>query len=253
MTTLDEEDTEYVGAEESDGPSPLFTGDTGQSAQDVRETLVTLLKRRYISSERHGKDWRVVQANEAALRTRLNDMFLDLIIDREYEVAYKRQAIADTGTKFPTLLYDQAYTREETILLVHLRRMIRRTQKAGEDAVFVDRGELVDEVASFRPASSTNEVRDKNAANNAVDALIKNDLLLRTAESDRYLVSPIIEVLLPVEKVQNLAAWLSGQNDTTDEPVDLSDDSPDSDDPLGDPSDPTDDDSVDADPAEERP
>jgi hypothetical protein len=248
MTTLDAEDTEYVGAEEYDGPSPLFSGDTGQLTQDVRETLVTLLKRRYISSERHGKDWRIVQANEAALRTRLNDLFLDLVIDRDYEVAYKRQAIADTGTKFPTLLYDQAWNREETILLVHLRRMIRRTQKAGEDAVFVDRGELVDEVASFRPASSTNEVRDKNAANNAVDALIKNDILLRTPESDRYLVSPIIEVLLPVEKVQNLAAWLSAQNGIPDDPVDLSD--PEPEDPLGDP---TEDGPADADPAEEHP
>ncbi|MCZ2813710.1 DUF4194 domain-containing protein [Modestobacter sp. VKM Ac-2979] len=241
MTTTFEEDAEYVGAEDYGGPSPLFTGDTGQLAQDVRETLVTLLKRRYISSERHGKDWRIVQENEAALRTRLNDLFLDLVIDRNYEVAYKRQAISDTGAKFPTLLYDQAWNREETILLIHLRRMMRSTQQSGDDAVFVDRSALVEEVSNFRPASSTNEVRDEKAANNAVDALMKNDILLRTAESDRYLVSSIIEVLLPVERVQDLAAWLRIQNGRPDDPIDLTDD--------GDPTD----DPADADQAEERP
>jgi len=212
-------DDEYVGAEEFDGPSPLFPGDTGQLAQDVRETLVTLLKRRYISSERHPKDWRLVLENEAALRTRLNDLFLDLVVNLDYEVAYKRQALSETGTKYPTLLYDAAYNREETILLVHLRRLIRSKQKAGDDAVFVDRAELVEEVGNYRPASATNQVRDEKAANNAVDALVKSEILLRTSAEDRYRVSAIIEVLLPVERVQRLAEWLRAQNGMPADPA----------------------------------
>ena len=230
MTTTDEE---YVGAEEYDGPAPLFTGDTGQLSEDVRETLVTLLKRRYISSDRQPKDWRIVQENEAALRTRVNDMFLDLVIDPVYEVAYKRQTISDTGSRFPTLLFDQAYNREETILLVHLRRIIRSSQQAGNDAIFVDRAVLIEEVGNFRPSSATNHVRDDRAAGNAVDSLIKNDILLRTDVDDRYRLSPIIEVLLPVERVQDLAAWLRGQNGMPEDPVDLTDtDTPDE---FGDP------------------
>jgi hypothetical protein len=194
------------------GPGPLFVGDTGQLTEDVRETLVTLLKRRYISSDRQPKDWRIVLDNEAALRTRLNDLFLDLVINRDYEVAYKRQAVSETGSKYPTLLYDQAYGREETILLVHLRWLVRSRQAEGDDAVFVDREQLVEEVGTFQPTSATNLVRDERAARNAVDSLLKNDILLRTREADRYRVAPIIEVLLPVERVQELAAWLRREN-----------------------------------------
>lgn len=212
----DPSDEEYLGPAEYTSPGPLFTGDLGQLPQEVRETLVTLLKRRYIAAERHPKDWRIVLTNEIALRTRLNDLFLDLVIDRDYEVAYKRQAVSETGNRFPTLLYDKEYNREETILLVHLRRLIRSRQKAGDDAVFVDRAELVEEIANFRPRSATNHVRDEKAAHNAVDSLVKNDILLRASPSaiDRFRVSPIIEVLLPVERVQDLADWLRAQNGT---------------------------------------
>jgi hypothetical protein len=209
----DADDTVFVGAEEITGPN-LFTGDVGQLTQPVRETFVTLLKRRYIAADRHPADWQIVLDNEASLQSRFNEMFLELVINRDYEVAYKRQALPDNGGKFPTLLYDTEYNREETILLVALRRMIRHGQKAGEDQVFVDRSELVDEVASYRPATATNHVRDEKSANNAVDSLLRNDLLLRTGEADRFRIAPIIEVLLPVERVQDLADWLRGVNGT---------------------------------------
>jgi hypothetical protein len=205
---------EYGGTEEFSGSDPLFTGDVGQLPTDMRVTLVALLKRRYLTADRHPKEWRIVLENELALRTRLNDLFLELVIDRTYEVAYKKQATSDSGAKFPTLLYDQAYNREETILLVYLRRLTRSRQKAGDDAVFVDRAELIDEVATFRPPSATNHVQDNRSAVNAVDTLLKNDILLRTPVTDRFRVAPIIEVLLPVDRIQDLARWLRSQNGT---------------------------------------
>lgn len=206
------EGDEHFGAEHFSGPDPLFTGDVGQLPQAVRVALVTLLRRRYIAADRHPTEWRLVLENELALRTRLHDLFLELVVDRTYEVAYKRQAVSDTGSKFPTLLYDQAYNREDTILLVYLRRLTRSRQQAGDDAVFVDRAELIDEVATFRPASATNHVQDTRSAANAVDNLLKNDILLRTTVADRFRVAPIIEVLLPVDRIQDLARWLHSQN-----------------------------------------
>lgn len=215
------------------GPDPLFVGDTGQLPLDVRNVFVTLLKKRYISADRHPRDWQIVLANEPALRTRFNDMFLDLIIDRAYEVAYKRQAQPEGGHRFPTVLHDLAYGREETILLVHLRRLIRSSQKAGDDAVFVDRADLIHEIGTYRPSHTTNHVASDKAADNAVASMVKADLLLKTAEKDRYRISPIIEVLLPVDRIKNLRDWLHGQNtgepdgdETFDEVATLSDNDP---------------------------
>ena len=99
----------------------LFEGDEGGLEYGQRHALVTLLKQRFISARTHPRDWRVLVEHERVLRSRLNDLFLDLAIDRDREVAWKRQASTETGGRFPTMLYDAAWSREETLVLVHLR------------------------------------------------------------------------------------------------------------------------------------
>jgi hypothetical protein len=197
-------------AEES-GTS-LFEGDCGQLALDVRRALVAILKRRYVSAERDPDVWRVLMENRVPLESRLNDMFLQLIVDRDYGVAYKRQAMPDGEGAFPTLLHNLAYTREQTVLMVHLRGMFRSATSAGDEAVFVDSRELVEEAANYWPASTTNHVDAERAAQRAIEALEKSDILLKTAEQGRYRISPIIEVLLPVGRLQELAESLIRQN-----------------------------------------
>ncbi|MCW6005236.1 DUF4194 domain-containing protein [Micromonospora sp. CPCC 205371] len=185
-------------------PQALFEGDCGQLALDVRRTFVSLLKKRYISAERHPQDWRVLMENRSLLESRFNDMFLQLVVSADYEVAYKRQASPDGGGVFPTVLYDTVYNREQTILMVHLRAVFRSKRASGEDVVFVDAEDLVQEIAHYRPASNTNHVNDEKAARRAVEALVTSDILLKSSEQDRYRISPIIEVLLPVNRVQEL-------------------------------------------------
>jgi len=198
----------------SDGPADdescsLFEGDQGQLAAEVRRALVVILKRRYVSAERDPDVWRILVENRTALETRLNDMFLQLAVDRDYGVAYKRQAVPDGGGTFPTLLHNAAYSREQTILMVHLRGVFRSGLSDGAEVVFVDSQELIDEVATYLPEGTTNKVDADRAAQRAVEALCKSDILLQTPESGRYRISPIIEVLLPVGRLQELAESLS--------------------------------------------
>jgi hypothetical protein len=209
-------------ADEDDLPAhgPLFPGDTGQLPANVRALLVTLLKRRYVAAETHPREYQLLLENESALRTRLNDQFLELVVNREYQVAYKEQAVAESGSKFPTLLYDKAYTQEETIAHVALRRELRSRHASGDEVAFVDRADLLEEIASYRPADSTDRARDARNAENAVDRLLSMDLLLKTQVADRYRIPTVLEVLLPVDKLTELLAWLRDANGTSsDEPV----------------------------------
>jgi hypothetical protein len=41
--------------------------------------------------------WRILVESRIASEPRLNDMFLQLVVDRDYDVAYKRQAVPDGG------------------------------------------------------------------------------------------------------------------------------------------------------------
>lgn len=195
-----------------DNPGPLFDGDQGVLAAPVRRTLVSLLKKRYIAADRNPADWRVLLANRAVLESRLNDVFIQLVIDTDRGVAYKRHAHPDQGTvPFPTVLHDQSYSREETILLVHLR-MLLRGRRLDDPTVFVDRDELMAEVANYRPADSTNQVRDEKAARAAIDSLTRLDLLIDSGDGQRYQVAPIVEVLMSLDRLTELSSWLRDQN-----------------------------------------
>ncbi|UUZ58669.1 DUF4194 domain-containing protein [Nocardioides sp. B-3] len=115
-----------------DASVSLWEGDEGGLEHGQRLAPVTLLKQRFISARTHPRDWRVLVEHERVLRSRLNDLFLDLQIDRAREVAWKRQAVSETGSRLPTLLYDAAWSREETLVLVHLRDRLRAGMAGGD-------------------------------------------------------------------------------------------------------------------------
>jgi hypothetical protein len=190
----------------------LFEGDEGTLEFAQRHTLVTLLKQRFISARTHPRDWRVLVEHEGLLRSRLGDLFLELQVDREREVAWKRQATSETASKFPTLLHDTAWSREETLVLVHLRDRLRAGLAGGETKVFVDVGDVVDYVASFRPPHATDESGDEKRARNALASVAKAGLLIATGTDDRWEVSEAVEPLLPLDLLRDLLAALQKAN-----------------------------------------
>lgn len=190
----------------------LFEGDEGGLEYAQRHALVTLLKQRFISARTHPRDWQVLIEHERVLRSRLNDLFLDLAVDRAREVAWKRQATSETGSRFPTLLYDAAWSREETVVLVHLRDRLRAGLATGDTRVFIDREDIVEYVASFRPGHATDEAGDEKRARNAVVSVVKAGLLIGNAGDDRYEISEAVEPLLPLELLRELLEALQRAN-----------------------------------------
>lgn len=195
----------------------LFEGDEGGLEYGQRHALVTLLKQRFISARTHPRDWQVLVEHERVLRSRLNDLFLDLQIDRAREVAWKRQASTETGGRFPTLLYDASWSREETLVLVHLRDRLRAGLASGDPRVFIDRDDLLEYVATFRPAHATDEAGDEKRARNAVISIVKSGLLIGSATDERYEISEAVEPLIPLELLQELLVALQRAKDAAPE------------------------------------
>jgi len=206
----------------------LFEGDEGGLEHAQRHALVALLKQRFISARTHPRDWKVLVEHERVLRSRLNDLFLDLAVDPLREVAWKRQATGEAGARFPTLLHDTAWSREETLVLVHLRDRLRAGLAAGDARVYIDREDILEYVESFRPAHATDEAGDEKRARNAVASIVKAGLLIGTASDDRFEISEAVEPLLPIELLQELLEALQQANapdrdDSTDDNADLFD------------------------------
>lgn len=198
----------------------LFEGDEGGLELDQRRALVVLLKQRFISGRTHPKEWRALTRNPRPIRARLNDLFLELHLDVEREVAFKRQVVPEGGGRpFPTLLYDAPWGREDTILLVFLRSRFRSEQAAGADRVFVDREDMLEFVEQHRPAHATDQAGDARRVGKAIDTLYSAGLLIGRSDAARFEVSNAIEVLLPMDKLQQLLAWLREQNGAGTEAV----------------------------------
>ncbi|ROP66898.1 DUF4194 domain-containing protein [Curtobacterium sp. PhB115] len=187
----------------------LFEGDEGRLDEHQRRALVALLRYSYVSSRSHADEWRAVLDGEYQLRSRLNDLFLELHVDRDREVAWKRQARSESQRRtFPTLLRDVPYTREETIVLVYLRMRLRADARPGPDQVVVDRSEILGHVAGFRPATATDRTRDEGRVAKAIERLVTARILIRTSDPDRFRVASAVEVLLPLDRLLELDAWL---------------------------------------------
>lgn len=226
MTEIElvDDDLEYqadVSEDEMTEDAPgadMFEGDSGTLYPEQRRCLVALLKHRYISAERHPEPWEVLLKDEGLIKSRLNDMFLELQVERDQQIAFKRQTVSYTGDPLPSLLRERAHTKEETIVMLALRQRFFAQRQEGEDHVYVERETLMEEIAERWPEDLTNRSAAQKKAGTAIDGLATAGVLLKTADPDRFRISPIIEVLLPIEKLRELMTWLMTQNGTT--PVD---------------------------------
>lgn len=206
----------------ADDSVSLFEGDEGGLEYAQRHALVTILKQRFISARTHPRDWQVLVEHERLLRSRLNELFLELQVDRVREVAWKRQASTETGGRFPTMLYDAAWSREETLVLVHLRDRLRSGLAGGDTRVYIDREDIVGYVASFRPPHATDVAGDEKRARNAVAGIVKAGLLIGTATDERFEISEAVESLIPLELLQELLEALLRAN-ASDVPLEVED------------------------------
>ncbi|PYY50968.1 DUF4194 domain-containing protein [Curtobacterium sp. MCBD17_023] len=208
-------------AERDESTFALFEGDEGRLDEPQRRALVALLRHPYVSARTHVDEWRAVLDAEHQLRSRLNDLFLELHVDRDREVAFKRQARSESTRRgFPTLLRDAPYTREETIVLVYLRMRLRADARPGPDQVVVDRSEILGHVSGFRPATATDRTRDEARVAKAIERLVTARVLLKTTDPDRFRVASVVEVLLPLERLVELDTWLRTAATGSGEPTD---------------------------------
>ncbi|HET9139498.1 DUF4194 domain-containing protein [Actinophytocola sp.] len=194
-----------------DDPAELFAGDAGTLDADVRRVLVQLLRRKFLLAERYPAQWRTLLENQQIIESRLHDLFVRLVVDHDRGVAYKQQ-VRSAELDVPILLKDDPYNRAEALVLVHLRTVFQRERGTGETSARVDIEELEQTVLTYFDPDDHNLARGQNEVRTAVHRLTREGLL--TEEStDRYRITPLIEIVLSTEKLTELSRWLREQNE----------------------------------------
>lgn len=192
-----------ANAEAAPPPTALFLGDSGELALDTRRVLVQLLAGPSLDGRRHGKLWPVLLRDEALIATRLAELFLELVIDRDTQVAFTRQA--DTGDlEVPLLLRRAQLTFIDSVLVLYLRQRLTQADAQGDRAV-VDFDEIVENLALYEKAASTDRAGFNKRIAASVEKVKKHNILQKIRGSDdRFEISPTLRLLFSAEEIQSL-------------------------------------------------
>lgn len=201
-TAIDHVDqiSQIVGASNT----ALFLGDRGELGLDTRRALVQLLAGPSIDARRHSKIWTVLMRDEQPIRRRLSELFLDLVIDTEIQIAFTRQA--DTGDlETPLLLRRAQLSFIDSILLLHLRQQLTHANNQGERAV-ISIKEMMDALVMYERGANTDHAGFTKRVHASIEKIKKHSILQKLrATDDRYEISPTLKLLFSAEEIQALS------------------------------------------------
>lgn len=185
------------------GSPTVIPGDKGQLPVDTRRVLVQLLRGPSIDVRRHAKLWPVLLRDEEVVSSRLHDIFLDLVIDREQGVAFTRQMDFEQ-LDIPILLRKAPLTFIESVLVLFLRLRLTQADAQGDRAV-VSHTEMLEHMGVFERQPNPDHARFERQSLNAIEKVKKLSLLHRLQGADeRFEVSPTLKLLFSAEDIQAL-------------------------------------------------
>lgn len=192
-----------TGETEQESVEELYFGDNGDLSLESRRVLVQLLTGPSLDGQRHSKLWPVLIRDEAAIRCRLSELFLQLVIDRDQQVAFTRQA--ETGDlEVPRLLRRANLTFLGSVLLLHLRQFLTQAETHGDRAV-VATSEIIEVLNVYEPTDNNDVVLFEKRIRASIEKFKQHNILRRIRGSeDRFEISPTLKLLFSAEKIQAL-------------------------------------------------
>lgn len=175
----------------------------------ARRALASLMMSRFITRSRNRPVWDALLAHENEIRERLADMFLLLEIDKEYEVAFKRQDPSEDAPR--VLRRDKPLQRDASLLLLHLRKE-HMFADATDDPVAITLAQVAEFLRPFREDGDGDGAKFERRTDAAIRALV--DLRLLTPDPDAdylFTVSPVVVPLVGADEVLRMEKYfLSG-------------------------------------------
>jgi hypothetical protein len=192
----------------------LYQGDCGQLQIETRRALVQLLLGPALDARRHPRLWPVLIRDEAVLRSRLADLFLELVIDVDQKVAFTRQA--DVGElEAPILLRRAPLTFVDSVILLLLRQRLTQAEVRGERAV-VETIEIMEQLAPYERAANTDHAGFQKRIRASIEKMKDHSILQKIRGSeDRYEISPTLKLLFSAEHIAELTRQYQELTDAT--------------------------------------
>ncbi|MGV8882357.1 MAG: DUF4194 domain-containing protein [Rhodoglobus sp.] len=194
--------TTDAATSDSQTPTGLWHGDLGELSEPSRRALLDLIQGPYLSGARRPKLWAALLADSTAIQSRLNDLFLDLVIDRVDEFAFVRPATSDQ-IQVPVAVRSASLTFMDTLMLLVLRQILLASH--GERRVFVGKDEVYEQLRTYRIDSD--ETGFDSRMNSSWTKLMNRlGVIHSTGSDDRVEISPVLKLLVDDDRVRALTA-----------------------------------------------
>lgn len=182
---------------------PDLAGD--RLPEPARRALVALLLNRHICRARHRVAWEGILASEDDLRTRLDEMYLDLVVDHEAEVAFKRQQDGDDVPR--VLRREKALSRDASFVLIFLRREYAFADP-DDGPVMVTRDQIAEFLRPYREDGDSDDARFSRRVDAAISTLVKPWQILEPDPAVDYLftISPVVVPLIGPDEMHRFEA-----------------------------------------------
>lgn len=174
----------------------LWEGDRGVLREASRRALLELLRGPYLSGRRRPNLWQALLADEYAIRSRLHELFLEVVIDREEEFAFIRK-VETEELSVPSALRSESMTFLDTAMLLVLRRHL--LSAAGERRAIIGRDELFDQLSIYREGDDAKWAKRMNSS---WSKLHRNYSVLHKVDEDRSEISPVLKVIIDAEQAE---------------------------------------------------
>lgn len=189
--------------EASPGPDEDLPSLPGAALVDEsRRVLVHLLQGPFLDGRRDDARYAQLLRDRAAIEARLADLFLELVVDDDAQVAFVRQSEDDADA--PKLLRRlTGMNRLDSVLLLVLRQMLLTQSSRGQRTV-VSEAELQQALAAYRRTTSTDEAGFAKEVRAAI-AKIQRAGLLDEQGAD-YEVSPVLRLMIGPDTAREFIA-----------------------------------------------
>lgn len=179
--------------------------DHGELDAATRRVLLSLIRGPYLRAEEQTKMWSALVRNEPAVRSRLADLYLDLVLDHDAGVAFVRNLGVDDA---PKVVRAHPLTVLDTALVLFLRRRLLAGQGAST-RTFVGRDEIEDQLRSYQRLVTTDKTGFTNRITAAINKMAKNSVLLAAGTDDRWEISPVLGLVFGADEVAAVTADLT--------------------------------------------
>lgn len=185
------------------GSSTLWETDTGTLRPDSRRALVQLLRGPSLSAARHGNLWAALLNDEAEIRSRLADAYLELVLDAESQLAFARN-VSSQDADAPKVMRSHPLTFMDTAVLLHLRQELLHGN--GSERVIVGRDEVADQLQVYRGADDSDPAGYAKRVNGSWTKMVGYGILAPTTTEDRFEVSPVLRLIFGADEIAAVQA-----------------------------------------------